>query len=1051
MSFFNGEIDLAAGNVYNNTLEVDTVNEATGGAGVTIDGVLLRDSYVQLQDIAAPSNAANGQGRLYKLTGNAGLWWLPDSAGSPINLATVGTSVSRTGSTADNTISRWDGNNTDTIQGSGIIIDDSNNMTGIASIGLESGAFDTTLTVSTQTVGAPTINIPDLAGTSGEMLISNAMQNILNKTVTSSTWSGGNVTGLTSFSINDNGSNDLVIDSSSSLTADRTLTVNVNDADRTIDLAGNLSLSAGLTTSGGNSLTFTTTGPTSITLPTSGTLLAGPVDLATQVTGTLAIGNGGTGTASIPTNGQLLIGNGTGYTLATISSTANQTTVTNGAGTITIGTVQNIGTSSSPSFASETLSATSNQLVLGTTNTTTINSVAPAASRVYTIQDAGAAANIVTLTSPYVVGDLPYASSTTQMSRLADVATGNSLISGGVGVAPSWGKIGLTTHVSGTLPAANGGTGQSTYVVGDILSANTTTTLTRIADIATGNALISGGVGVLPTWGKIGLTTHVTGVLPQANGGTGGTTAVTSVTGTANQITATPTTGAVVVSTPTTFIAPGTLQDTTGLIYSSNASVAAAGTTAGTATVLTTSLSFIISATAGSAQGVALNSILRGYIATIFNNTDVPVFIYPATTANGSQFLGLGINAAYPLPPRTVITVQNTATTPSTWGIMSYNFTYANRNVLLGTATLSQATTGTNNIAIGHNAMSTGIVTSTENISIGTSAGSAITSSANNVYIGTNVGRNTTVGGPDTAIGSGSLSSLSYTGGSNTMIGRNTGAALQTTSSTNTFIGNTAGASATSSSSNIAIGNNAMGNATAPGGSNIIIGNNGLGATFTGATNILIGPSAGSSLTTGSNNIVLGTLTPAATTSGSFRIGNAAGDLITANITTASQHWSPSVNNQTDLGTSAIRWRSLWLSPLQATAASIASYDYNFTQVVAYTPSAGTGKTLSLTWRVTRVGRLISVMIANATTNAVANSLVFASFNSSTNLGTTFLPIANIRFPVRVIDSGGTATWGYMTVTTTGGTSLFRDELNTNWTTTAAAFTINDACASWSG
>ena len=39
------------------------------------------------------------------------------------------------------------------------------------------------------------------------------------------------------------------------------------------------------------------------------------------------------------------------------------------------------------------------------------------------------------------------------------MATGNALISGGVNTAPSWGKIGLTTHVSGTLPVANGGTG----------------------------------------------------------------------------------------------------------------------------------------------------------------------------------------------------------------------------------------------------------------------------------------------------------------------------------------------------------------------------------------------------------------------------------------------------------------------------------------------------------------------------------------------------------------------------------------------------------------
>jgi hypothetical protein len=35
------------------------------------------------------------------------------------------------------------------------------------------------------------------------------------------------------------------------------------------------------------------------------------------------------------------------------------------------------------------------------------------------------------------------------------------LISGGVSANPSWGKIGLATHVDGTLPIANGGTGET--------------------------------------------------------------------------------------------------------------------------------------------------------------------------------------------------------------------------------------------------------------------------------------------------------------------------------------------------------------------------------------------------------------------------------------------------------------------------------------------------------------------------------------------------------------------------------------------------------------
>ena len=76
-----------------------------------------------------------------------------------------------------------------------------------------------------------------------------------------------------------------------------------------------------------------------------------------------------------------------------------------------------------------------------------------------------------------------------------------------------------------TITAAKGGTGQTSYAVGDIIYADTTTTLAKLADVATGNALISGGVSTAPSWGKIGLTTHVSGTLPIANGGTNLTTA----------------------------------------------------------------------------------------------------------------------------------------------------------------------------------------------------------------------------------------------------------------------------------------------------------------------------------------------------------------------------------------------------------------------------------------------------------------------------------------------------------------------------------------------
>lgn len=83
----------------------------------------------------------------------------------------------------------------------------------------------------------------------------------------------------------------------------------------------------------------------------------------------------------------------------------------------------------------------------------------------------------------------------------------------------------LAFSLSGSaLPASSGGTGQTSYAVGDLLYAGTTTTLAKLPDVATGNALISGGVGAAPSWGKVGLNTHVSGTLQVGNGGTGVTT-----------------------------------------------------------------------------------------------------------------------------------------------------------------------------------------------------------------------------------------------------------------------------------------------------------------------------------------------------------------------------------------------------------------------------------------------------------------------------------------------------------------------------------------------
>jgi hypothetical protein len=102
------------------------------------------------------------------------------------------------------------------------------------------------------------------------------------------------------------------------------------------DLLGNASTvttNADLTgdvTSNGNT---TTIGASKVT----NAMLAGSIDLTTKVTGILPIAKGGSGISTVPTNGQLLIGNTTNsnYSLATLTA-GSGITITNAAGAITI-------------------------------------------------------------------------------------------------------------------------------------------------------------------------------------------------------------------------------------------------------------------------------------------------------------------------------------------------------------------------------------------------------------------------------------------------------------------------------------------------------------------------------------------------------------------------------------------------------------------------------------------------------------------------------------------------------------------------------------------
>jgi alpha-D-ribose 1-methylphosphonate 5-triphosphate synthase subunit PhnG len=71
------------------------------------------------------------------------------------------------------------------------------------------------------------------------------------------------------------------------------------------------------------------------------------------------------------------------------------------------------------------------------------------------------------------------------------------------GIAPLDASGLLPTANLPTVPANKGGTGQAGFVVGDILVANSTTTLSKLSPGANGTVLKSNGPGALPSYGAV--------------------------------------------------------------------------------------------------------------------------------------------------------------------------------------------------------------------------------------------------------------------------------------------------------------------------------------------------------------------------------------------------------------------------------------------------------------------------------------------------------------------------------------------------------------------
>jgi len=295
-------------------------------------------------------------------------------------------------------------------------------------------------------------------------------------------------------------------------------------------------------------------------------------------------------------------------------------------------------------------------------------------------------------------------------------SAGYAFVSGGASAAPTWSQISLATGVTGTLPATNGGTGQTSYAVGDLLYASSTTALSRLADVAVGNVLLSGGVGVAPAWGQVNLASMVTGTLPVANGGTGQASALTQYgvvygsTTSAMATTAAGTTGQILVATTggaptwsssipsgagvtsidfaTTGLTPATA--TTGAVSVAGTLVAANGGT-GQSSYTTGDLLYASGATALSKlTAVATGSVLVSQgtgTAPAYSTTPTVTSITSATVIGGtsaSSTLTLQSTSGVGTTDSVVIKVGNNGATTALTAASS-------GTVTIGTLTLTNA------------------------------------------------------------------------------------------------------------------------------------------------------------------------------------------------------------------------------------------------------------------------------------------------------------------------------------------------------------------------
>lgn len=339
----------------------------------------------------------------------------------------------------------------------------------LVKVAFRSGGRETKLDAATQTGSQTdvTFRLPDLVNNSGSPVVATIVEKDLAQTLTNKSISGATNT-LSN-----------IPNSATTATA-----LNIVSAIIARDASGNFAASTITATSFSGPLTGNVTGNVSGT--------------SANVTGTVAIANGGTGQTTqqaalnalsgTQVSGRYLRSDGTNTSLSAIQAadvpTLNQNT-TGSAATFT---------GSLAGDVSGTQSATSVDKIKGKT----VSSTAPTDAQHLIYNNS---------TSQWVPASI---SGDITMTNAGVTAIGASKVTNSMLA----GSIDLTTKVTGSLPIANGGTGQATQQAA----------MNALAGTQTANRVLRSD-GTNTTLSQVALATDVSGTLPIGNGGTGQTTA----------------------------------------------------------------------------------------------------------------------------------------------------------------------------------------------------------------------------------------------------------------------------------------------------------------------------------------------------------------------------------------------------------------------------------------------------------------------------------------------------------------------------------------------